>query len=87
MAAAIWIVRANKPPHTLIDGIDVVFINDDNLDSEATVLADTHAAVIAAGHAIPAAGYFSAAALALGVGELDTDLDMVIAKERVEVIA
>lgn len=87
MAAAIWIVRANQEPHTLVDGIDTVFINDDNLDSEATVLADTHAAVIAAGHAIPASGYFSTAALALGVGEMDADLDMVIGSDRREVIA
>jgi len=86
MAAAIWIVRANKPPHTLVDGIDVVFINNDDLDNEATTIADAQAAVLAAGHAIPA-NYFTSAALALGVGNLDTDGDCVIAKDRQEVIA
>lgn len=86
MAAAIWIVRANKPPHTLVDGIDVVFINNDDLDNEATTIADATAAVIAAGHDIPA-NYFTSAALALGVGNMDADGDVVICKDREEVFA
>lgn len=86
MAAAIWIVRSNKHPKALVDGIDTVFINDDDLDSEATVLADAQAAVLAAGHAIPD-NYFDSAALALAVGQLDADGDMVICSDRQEVIA
>lgn len=86
MAAAIWIVRANKPPHTLVDGIDVVFINNDDLDSEATTLADATAAVQAAGHAI-GSNYFTSAQLALTAGAMDTDGDCVICKDREEVLA
>ncbi len=87
MAAAIWLVRklpSNK--RDTIDGIDTVWINDDDVDSEATVLTDTIAALVAAGHQIPA-GYFDTADLALGAGQLDTDLDLVIGSNRREVIA
>ncbi len=88
MAAAIWIVRklvSNKVD--IVDGIETVMINDDDLDSEATVLADTHAAVIVAGHQIPPSGYFDTAVLALAAGQLDTDEDMIMMGKRLEVIA
>jgi len=87
MAAAIWIVRkATDDKVAIVDGIETVIINDDDLDSEATVLADTEAAVIAAGHAI-ASGYFSTAVLALAAGQLDTDEDFIAVGKRIEVIA
>lgn len=86
MAAAIWIVRANKPPHTLVNGIDVVFGNFDDADSEAVVLADCEAAIVASGVDLPV-GYFVSADLALAAGQLDADEDLVYASDRIEVIA
>jgi hypothetical protein len=87
MVAAIWIVRkATDDKVAVVDGIETVIINDDSVDTEATVLADTEAAVIAAGHAI-SSGYFSTAALALAAGQLDTDEDFIAVGKRIEVIA
>lgn len=87
MAAAIWLVRANQHPNNLIDGIDSMIINNDDLDTEATTLTQAHAKAIAMGHALPAEGYFTTAALALGVGEMDADQDAVIFQAREEGIA
>ena len=87
MVAAIWLVRkldSNK--QETINGITTVFINDDNADSEAVVLADTEAALVAAGHDIPT-GYFDSADLALAAGQMDADGDLVASGCRVEVIA
>ena len=87
MVAAIWIVRKDPDDKVAgINGIETGVINDDDADSGATVLADTEAAVIAAGHPI-GSGYFSSADLALGSGQLDTDEDMILCGKRVEVIA
>lgn len=86
MAAAVWTVR--KLPSNKIDivnGIETVIVNNDDGDSEATVLADTHAAVIAAGYPIPPSGYFDSADLTLT--DMSTDEDMLIMGKRVEVIA
>ncbi len=86
MAAAIWTVRklvSNKID--IVDGIETVMINDDDGDTEAVVLADTHAAVIAAGHQIPPAGYFDTADLTLT--DMSTDEDMLMMGKRLEVIA
>jgi hypothetical protein len=87
VAAAIWIVRksTNNRADT-IDGIETVIINNDNLDNEATTLADTEAALQAAGYDIPT-GYFDSADLALSAGQLDADGDLVAVGKRIEIIA
>jgi len=88
MAAAIWIVRKlTSDKQLIIDGIETVFVNQDDADTEATVLSDLHTAIIAAGHDIPAAGYFNTADLALSATNLDTDEDMVLCGKREEVLA
>jgi hypothetical protein len=74
MAAAIWYVTkddADSPSCSLIDGVAGCFVNDDDLTSAADVRTAAEAAL-----GLPA-GYFNSAVLALGVGGLDTDGDVV----------
>jgi len=81
MVAQVWYVRkvSNAP---VVDGVVGGFMNSDSLDSEATVIAEAHTACIAAGHVIPASGYFTNADNALGVGFADTDEDAVFFSDR-----
>lgn len=87
MAAALWIVRklvSNKTD--IIDGIEVVVINSDDLDSEATVLTGAEVALVAAGHAIPT-GYFDVAVLGLAATQLDTDQDLIAMGPSINILA
>lgn len=87
MAAALWIVRKltdNKAD--IIDGIEVVVINNDNLDSEAVTITGAEAALVAAGHAIPT-GYFDTAVLGLAATQLDTDQDLIAMGPSIDIIA
>jgi hypothetical protein len=81
MVAQIWYVR-KLSTGPIVDGITWGIINSDSADSEAVVLAEAHTACIAAGHDIPASGYFTNADNALGAGFADTDEDAVFATER-----
>jgi len=66
----------------VIDGVVGGIINSDDAGTEADTLAEAHTACIAAGHNIPASGYFTNADLALGVGFADTDEDGVFFGDR-----
>lgn len=85
MAAAIWIVRhLPDPTRAVINGIETVFVNEDDADPEATVLAATLATLVAAGHPL-GTGYFDSAVLALTA--MSTDEDLVASGKRIELIA
>lgn len=88
MVATVFIVRkAVADKETIIDGITTVVINSDSVDSEATVLTATEAALVAAGHPIPT-GYFNSADQWNAAGQIDTDEDLLIfGPDREEVIA
>ena len=70
MAATAWLVRKNQEPSTQLNGVDMMVINKDDLDSEATVLA-------AADAVIGETGYFDTAVIVTSAGNLDADGDAV----------
>jgi len=88
MVATVFIVRKiPSDKETIINGITTVIVNEDSLDSEATVLAATEAALVAAGHPIPT-GYFNSADQWNVAGQIDTDEDkLIFGPERQEIIA
>lgn len=88
MAATVWIVRVSQPSaKSLVNGITSCVINkDDTTVNEAQAIAAAEAAAQAAGIALPA-GYFDSAAQWNAVGQLDADGDAVFFDQREEAIS
>lgn len=87
MAATVWIVRkASTSKSPVINGLTTMILNNDNLDNEATTLADAQSAAEAAGYDLPP-NYFDTAAQWDAVGQIDADGDAILFGDRLEAIS
>jgi len=82
MAEALYLVTKANAQHggeTIINGIHAVLINSDDGGTDAQIIAEAEAQVVAGGHPIPS-GYFDTVAAVgdLTSGPLPTDEDTLI---------